>query len=683
MMLPNLWILPMHRLKLFLPAFIASVSLTAIVAANPASVSAAVELRDGHLSLKLDRISAEWSATGGVLKPLSLTDAVDHRVYNLASTSLFTIRVQSADKNGMRTIDSSKLQVIVPMVVTSIDARPESSNVSARVPGWQATATLSDPQSDAQFSWRLIARAGQSYARQELTIASGKHNLDVRRVTLIDWPLRFPWVDGSTPGSPIVSGNLFCGVEHPSSLSEIDGGKARCSLERTVAIPPDQTCTISAVVGAAQPGQLRRDFQTYLNNERPRPYSTFLHYNSWYDLGYFTPFGESDALNAINTIGRELSQKRGVKISSFMFDDGWDNHQSVWSFNSGFPNGFTPLIDAARHFDAGLGVWMSPWGGYSKPQEERLTFGRSAGYETNEGGYALSGPKYFEAFRSVCLEMLRKYGVNQFKFDGTGNVTTQYPGSKFGTDFDAMIALIQDLRTAKPDLFVNLTTGTWPSPFWTRFADSIWRGGDDHSFAGVGTYRQRWITYRDGDEYRGIVQLGPLFPMNSLMLHGIIYAKHANHLGDDPADDFADEVHDYFGTGNQLQEMYITGALLSQSNWDTLAEAAKWSRANMETLRDVHWVGGDPTKGECYGYAAWSQQKGILTLRNPSDEPMSIELDPAKAFELPDDAVGSFTAHSPWTSEKDQLPIALQRGVVHRFELRPWQLLTVEAIPAK
>ena len=66
--------------------------------------------------------------------------------------------------------------------------------------------------------------------------------------------------------------------------------------------------------------------------------------------------------------------------------------------------------------------------------------------------------------------------------------------------------------------------------------------------------------------------------MNSLMLHGMIYARYAERLGDDPNHDFADEVHSYFGTGTQLQEMYITPTLLSNDDWDVLAETAKWSR---------------------------------------------------------------------------------------------------------
>ena len=71
---------------------------------------------------------------------------------------------------------------------------------------------------------------------------------------------------------------------------------------------------------------------------------------------------------------------------------------------------------------------------------------------------------------------MKKYGVNQFKFDGTGNVDTVVKGSAFDSDFDAAIHLISDLREVKPDLYINLTTGTYPSPFWLMYADSIWRG---------------------------------------------------------------------------------------------------------------------------------------------------------------------------------------------------------------
>src|SRR5258708_13466293 len=118
------------------------------------------------------------------------------------------------------------------------------------------------------------------------------------------------------------------------------------------------------------------------------------------------------------------------------------------------------------------------------------------------------------------MEMVKKYGVNQFKFDGTGNVDTVVKGSDFDSDFDAAIHLIGDLRQVKPDLYINLTTGTYPSPFWLMYADSIWRGGDDHSFAGVGPKRERWITYPDRDAYDHIVNARSPYPFNPLLLPG-------------------------------------------------------------------------------------------------------------------------------------------------------------------
>ena len=101
------------------------------------------------------------------------------------------------------------------------------------------------------------------------------------------------------------------------------------------------------------------------------------------------------------------------------------------------------------------------------------------------------------------------------------------------------------------------------------------------------------------------------------MLHGLIYATYAERLKEVNDRDFADDVHDFFGGGTQLQELYLTPRMMDAQNWDDVAEAAKWSRANADVLVDTHWIGGDPAQAEVYGWAAWSPRKGILVLRNP------------------------------------------------------------------
>jgi hypothetical protein len=494
-------------------------------------------------------------------------------------------------------------------------------------------------------------------------------------------------VSGEVKGSPVIAGTWFLGFEHPLSecrvtVIRLTNDRASCWLSRELPVQAGQTVTYSSVIGVSHTAQLRRDFLKYIELERAHPYRTFLHYNSWYDLGYFGRYDERSAVEVVQTFGEQLTKERGVKLDSFLFDDGWDDPATLWKFNPGFPDGLTKVTQTAAEFGAAPGIWLSPWGGYDGPKKQRLASAHAEGFETNEGGLALSGPKYYRYFRDTCLEMIDKYGVNQFKFDGTGNADEVIKGSEFDSDFDAAIHLIGELRAKKPDLYVNLTTGTYPSPFWLLYADSIWRGGDDHSFAGVGSNRQRWMTYRDSQIYRWVVEEGPLFPMNSLMLHGMIFARYANRLNSDPGHDFPDEVHSYFGTGTQLQEMYITPSLLSADDWDVLAEAARWSRANAQTLKDSHWIGGDPARLEVYGWASWSPEKAIVTLRNPSDKPQDFTASLATLLDLPAGSVAAYTGRSPWKSESTQPSLTIPAQQAHRFRLQPFQVLTLELLPS-
>ena len=56
---------------------------------------------------------------------------------------------------------------------------------------------------------------------------------------------------------------------------------------------------------------------------------------------------------------------------------------------------------------------------------------------------------------------------------------------------------------------------------------------------------------------------------------------------------------------------------------------------NASVLVDTHWIGGDPTALEIYGWASWNKDKAIFGLRNPSDKPQSYYLDLTKDFEIP------------------------------------------------
>ena len=617
-------------------------------------ITASLVIRDGHLRIE----SVDDRSTRATLKPVEA----------------FVLYLSDGHE-----VRSSAMQVQHPLVQTQLSPDHSTARAAAGKAGGQICTDLLETQLAAHVHWCMISRDETSYLRQEITITASDAAAPLTDVQLFHFHEPAARVVGTVSGSPLISGNFFFGFEHPSSYSSTLNGDVVSGLKRTLPLESGKSITYSSVIGVARPGQMRRDFLAYVEQERAHPYRTFLHYNTWYDLGYGNRYDAEGVLNRIHAFGDELVRQRNVHMDSFLLDDGWDNTDSIWEMNSGFPNGFLPLKTAAAAYGFGIGVWMSPWGGYQKEKDERIAYGEKHGYEIVDGGFALSGPRYYEAFESTCSKFVRDYGVNQFKFDGTGNAGQVFPGSLFDSDFAAAINLITRLRSQSPDIYINLTTGTKPSPFWLRYADSIWRSGEDHDFTGEGTWRQRWITYRDAQTYKNIVLGGPLFPLNSLMLHGLIYAQQAEHLSDDPSHDFVSEVHSYFGSGTQLQEMYITPSLLSKSDWDVLAESANWSRRNASILCDTHWLGGDPGKGEVYGWASWNADAGILVMRNPSARPQRISIDVQDAFELPPEAKQTYRMHSPWTAEKSTPFLTLRAHQPHTFKLKPFEVLTLQS----
>ena len=96
---------------------------------------------------------------------------------------------------------------------------------------------------------------------------------------------------------------------------------------------------------------------------------------------------------------------------------------------------------------------------------------------------------------------------------------------------------------------------------------------------------------------------------------------------------------------------------------------------------DTHWIGGDPAKGEVYGWASWFRPKGIMSLRNPHDKPGRITLHIGKAFELPPGAAQRYSLKSPWQNDADKAAIVLSAGQEHTFELKPFEVLVFDATP--
>jgi hypothetical protein len=627
--------------------------------------------------LENSTIAWPWDLSSGKLVS-TLKDKVDGTLLNINSECF-----QLVLGDGRR-IKASDLKLVGAPRTDELLPEPASPTLARHLTGRQLTLEFADERDHLTATWQANMREESTYLQQELTLRASGGDVWIKEIILFDQPVSDAKTIGVMDGSPVVAGTFFCGYEHPMAQNTVTGNdEVQCRLTHNSVLKDGETLIQRFVLGVAAPDQMRRGFLAYIEQARAHPYRPFLHYNSWFDIAWDKQkYDEAQCLDVIHQFGQQLVRQRGVQMNSFLFDDGWDDNKTLWKFNSGFPNGFTPLKLAAEKYHAGIGVWLSPFGGYDVAKIQRLKYASQFGYETNASGFSLAGPKYYQRFHDICLEMIRKYGVNQFKFDGLA-AGAKANESGLTRDGDAMLRLVEDLRAAKPDIYINQTTGTWPSPFWLLDADSTWRGGADHDFQGQGSWCQQWMTYRDAQIHENVVKVAPLYPLNSLMLHGIIYATNAIRLNSMSDADFADQVREFFGNGTQLQEMYITPKLLDSQNWDDLAEAAKWSRANADVLVDTHWVGGDPGKGEVYGWASWSPRKAILVLRNPNDRPANFTVEAGKLFELPSGALQKFIMRSPWKKDRDQPATMLASGQPVTFNLQPFDVLVLEETNTK
>jgi len=659
-----------------------------------------------ELVLENKVLACTWDISEGRLKPKHVMDKLSATTLQLRESECFQLIL-----DGGRVVRASDLKIVGKPNLKNLEPNRKSFRLAEsgfRRSGQQITVILTSSSlgvltndNNLKVQWRAILRDGSNYVRQQVVFTAKNQAIEVREIVLLELAAPQAKVMGTVDGSPVVAGNMFFAYEHPLSKNSIfdirysefpaAGGVLhhfRCSSPRSTPLKPGQPLVQSSIIGVVPQGQLRRGFLYYIERERAHPYRPFLHYNSWYDIGYGAEkIQERQCLEVIELFGKELIKQRKVVMDSFALDDGWDDTASLWQFHKGFPNGFTPLRKAAEKYDSTLGAWLSPFGGYGKAKQERLKYGRQQGFETNKSGFSLAGPTYYARFRDVCVNMIRRYGLSYFKFDGIG-VGGRPTGTavEFVQDMEALLRLISELREVKPDLFINITTGTWSSPYWLWYGDSTWRSGADWSTHGWGSKRQQQVTYRDKETYHNVVRRAPLYPLNSLMTQGIMFA---NHGLPNEVDGLIEDIHAFFAGGTNCQELYITASLMRPQHWDALAEAAKWSRNNADVLVDTHWVGGDPAKGEIYGWASWSKRgtsqsgksKGILSLRNPHDKPGNIKVDIGKTFELPAGAAQKYSLKSPWRQDADKPAIVLSAGKEHTFELKPFEVLVFDATP--
>ena len=432
-------------------------------------------------------------------------------------------------------------------------------------------------------------------------------------------------------GQPIFIGNMFFGLEYPGAentfppirLRHYPGAEITSRLQSK-----------KAVFGVAPKGKVADWFlYRYLPRIRIRPARPFVIYNAWH---HGLNLNARMLIDDVEFLKKTFYEKHNLSLDSFALDHGWFDYTSIWGIDRRkFPEGFQTLIRKLTELQTHLGLWISLpgyvlntfWGkkrGLEVIKEEELS-----------GCYCIAGPRYRAELKEALGYYVKEMKVNYFKCDynhfDCQNPDHGHPIGRAAKDaiIDAYIDVLEFLNACNPNIFLAMTSGAFLSPWWLMYVDSLWLGGSDWDKLSElrSPYpRDQAESYRDKIMHDDYVKKKYQFPASALMTHGIVKAKE-DILGEgEPLQKFYDHVMLTLCRGISKWEMLIVPQMLTDSEWNFLAEAFKWAKRNWNILSKTKMFGGDPEKGETYGYAHFQGETGIICLRNPAVETKRAEV---------------------------------------------------------
>ncbi len=513
-------------------------------------------------------------------------------------------------------------------------------------------------------------------------------------------------------GQPVYYRDLFFGVEYPACTILHDGrGRVRLGYEYGLSVGMTAVGSHTAVIGVAPDGNVSRSFLKYVDSIRSRPPRPLVLWNSWYDL---RDFNEAAVLESLRLLREKFCQPYGIRLDSVVLDDGWDNHRSLWNVaEDRFPNGFETIEKEALKTSSGLGFWLSPWGGYGEAQKERMAYGRVEGFELlqtpgfRQEGFCLAALRYKKRFQECAMDFVRQYQTTYLKFDGFPSFCQdRLHGHRIGlysqvAMTDAFLEILDSLKKQKRSLFINITTGTWHSPWWLQHADAVWMQGNDYGHDGWGSVRQKSITYKDWRMYIAFRENRAQYPFDALMTVGILKGRHDTGAyrtpeADESEKDWQDHVMMNLGMGTLHLELYISPSIMSEKELAFLGEKIRWWLDNAAVLSHTRMILGNPHEGEAYGYAHFPQDgrtgragpppRGFIFLRNPSLQEKKAEVTLDDSIDLPLRATGRpvaqasrlpFTVRTIYPAIQESAQQAA-RGDKLSFQLAPLETRVIE-----
>lgn len=475
----------------------------------------------------------------------------------------------------------------------------------------------------------------------------------------------------SALGQPVYVDSLFFGSEFPLAENNVQNdtlfiryfsGKRFDMLNLSCG---HTFKTWNTVVGSARSSDhqvIRDDFLSYIR-DISRKIKPRFQYNSWYD--HMHDITNENIIGSFKEIEDNLSKTMVPPLDSYVVDDGFvDWSADFWEFNSKFPNELYSAASIAKKFSSQFGLWNGPRGGYHDIRTPR--FGKNM-EKAGKGGYnraakdvCVSSAEYIKNVTEYYLENDKKFDINYWKLDGfllracpsknhghmTGGYNEMYQYTEM---WENWINIFKKLRITREsvgkDLWINQTSYCNASPWFLQWADSLWiQNSADIGYVDKADNGEklsdrdvdRVLTYRDGRYYDFSITRDYQFPHEFIYNHDPIYGNTAKIKMND--EDFRKYMLMMTTRGTAFWELYYSYNMFNEAKWRINADALRFIRNDYDILKKSQFIGGSPTNGDVYGYSAWTDDAGIISLRNPSNDKKSFTVELNRLIGVPENA---------------------------------------------
>ncbi|MCU0917032.1 MAG: hypothetical protein MUC88_21085 [Planctomycetes bacterium] len=550
---------------------------------------------------------------------------------------------------------------------------------------------------EVRVRYHLAPRA--HYLRKQISVRherpSGRRLL---RADLENWRgVRRGWdsmhADRFPYGShPVFCDNLWAGVEFVAAFNVYgpDGFTLR-SRPGGVPLSPAWVELHSTVVGVAPTGGVRDAFLRYIEDIRLAPARLVACYNSWWTLPKVVQ--QRDNLALIRQLKADLYDRHGAFFDIITTDMGWSNPRSIWEIDrSILPQGFDDIRSIVESAGGKLGIWMSPSEQY--PPVCDYNWAQQNGYVvlrpelddpsrqrpvSNKPGVSLADPKYREATKAQLQKLIRENGLAHIKYDGFWAVEHRphhdlLPGDDSVEPLAThSLELLQASKEANPDLVTEPTylnsMVNYISPWILKYSDTVWANAED-CVVGIGPapdYRESHTNAREFMVFKSLEQVW--LPQNAVQHFDIVHVD--EHAG------FPNHAAMAFGRGRFFLSTYVNPKLMNDEDWRIYAGLHRWARRNTDLLRHTVVLPSRVEQGEPYLYAHWLGTRGVLAVRNPSNQSREYVVDLGRTGAPKELAEAVCYTQYPY---RRGIAASLTGQSRVKLTLAPWELRFVEVV---